>query len=764
MPITTFLRLLDTDDKAAALLDAIQGHAPQRIFLTDPASFAQVPGSPFAYWVGEKIQKLFQQCESFETDQRFARRGPSSGDDFRRVRGWWEVAPEAIGRDKSWVPFSKGGSFSPFYADIHLLVAWDEDRRTFAGFFGRPGRMIERPESLDFFFRSGLTWPARTQRGFNIRVLPVGCIFSHKGPSAFIESDRPAKILPILGLMNSQLFAYFIDMQMSFGSYEVGVIQRTPVPDLNNPDGERLGVLALACVHLKRNLDTANEISHVFHLPALLQVRGETLADRAAAWAKKIADSEAQLAANQREIDEIAFRLYGIEGEDRRAIEESLNHRGTEALSAEKDDGEDVDESISTDDQTSVSLRLCGELTSYLVGLPFGRWDIRYATGERSAPELPDPFAPLPVCPPGMLQNAQGLPAAPEDVPTSYPLRISWPGILVDDAGHAEDIAGRVREAIRVVVSSQWSVVSSQWSVDNQDNVSNAELTTDHWQLTTDHRQLTTDHWQLTTDHWQLTTDRIEQEACEILGVTSLREYLRRPAGFFADHLSRYSKSRRQAPIYWPLAVGSNYTIWLSYHRLTDQTLYRCVNDFIDPKLNIVSDQWAVISQKSGRTAREEKELEQLRDLIRELTELRAEILRIAVFWKPNLNDGVQISAAPLWRLFQHRPWQKKLKETWESLERGDYDWAHLAYSIWPARVREKCITDKSLAIAHGLEEVYVEVAAGKKGRGKKPTANTTGKKPTANITGKKPTANTTGKKPTANITTNARMALEGEE
>jgi hypothetical protein len=69
----------------------------------------------------------------------------------------------------------------------------------------------------------------------------------------------------------------------------------------------------------------------------------------------------------------------------------------------------------------------------------------------------------------------------------------------------------------------------------------------------------------------------------------------------------------------------------------------------------------------------------------------------------------VQISAAPLWKLFQFKPWQKKLKETWESLEAGEYDWAHLAYSIWPERVREKCKTDKSLAIAHDLENLYVE-------------------------------------------------------
>jgi hypothetical protein len=48
-----------------------------------------------------------------------------------------------------------------------------------------------------------------------------------------------------------------------------------------------------------------------------------------------------------------------------------------------------------------------------------------------------------------MLQNAEGLPAEPKDVPADYPLRISWPGILVDDENHPEDIVARVREAMR---------------------------------------------------------------------------------------------------------------------------------------------------------------------------------------------------------------------------------------------------------------------------------------------------------------------------
>jgi hypothetical protein len=64
--------------------------------------------------------------------------------------------------------------------------------------------------------------------------------------------------------------------------------------------------------------------------------------------------------------------------------------------------------------------------------------------------------------------------------------------------------------------------------------------------------------------------------------------------------------------------------------------------------------------------------------------------------------------------------WHKELKSTWESLERGEYDWAHLAYSLWPERVTEKCKTDRSLAIAHNLEHLCtIEPPKPKKKRAK---------------------------------------------
>ena len=191
-----------------------------------------------------------------------------------------------------------------------------------------------------------------------------------------------------------------------------------------------------------------------------------------------------------------------------------------------------------------------------------------------------------------------------------------------------------------------------------------------------------------------------------------VRRWLQRD--FFAFHLQRYSRSRRKAPIYWPLATTSgSYTLWLYYPALSSQTLYTAIIDFVEPKLTQIGSDLATLRSKgTARSRDDEKRFETLQTLELELGELRDTLLRIAPHYHPNHDDGVQITAAPLWPLFCHKPWQRVLKETWARLEKGDYDWAHLALNYWPERVREKCKADKSLAIAHELQALYVEPEA----------------------------------------------------
>jgi hypothetical protein len=638
--MSQFLRLLEDSDKAVALAATCEayrsGGADDRIFWADQETFDSIPGKPFAYWVTESVRHALKTFPPFAESDCVPEHGASTKDDFRFLRASWEV----IGAPNKWKPFAKGGSYSPFYADLPLCINWERDAEELEAallhkypYLGESANWVLHRECR--YGHPGLTWSKRTKRSLSMRVLPEGCIFSDKGSAIFVKHDSPDALLALLALCSSRAFRVFIELQLAAGdaraggaanSYEVGVIQRTPLPPLDDLTRSRLVRLARRGWSLKRTLDTAEETSHVFVLPAPL---------RASHNDYRPSDIEAELTQIQNEIDDIAFGLYGFSNADRRVASRQAERALVQDDDTEEDDTEDVE----------VEAQVLDSLLSWAVGVAFGRFDWRLATGQRENPAENDPFDTLPAKSPGMLV----------DVNASFH---NHPGVLVDDQGHPHDLARLIEEVLT----------------------------------------------------------RVNQAIPD-----DVRRWLQRE--FFAFHLQRYSKSRRKAPIYWPLSTNSgSYTLWLYYPGLGSQTLYTAINDFVDPKLMRVGNNISALRNKgTARTRDDEKHFESLQTLELELIELRDILLKLAPTYQPNQDDGVQIAAAPLWPLFRHKPWQKLLKETWAKLEKGDYEWAHLAMNYWPERVREKCKSDKSLAIGHGLEDLYVKPKAQpKKARGKK--------------------------------------------
>ena len=79
---TIFLRVLEADDKAAALRAAIREPGRQlgrQRFEVDAASFTAVPRSPFAYWVSEDFGSSSRRLPPFEADGRTAEAGFADG-------------------------------------------------------------------------------------------------------------------------------------------------------------------------------------------------------------------------------------------------------------------------------------------------------------------------------------------------------------------------------------------------------------------------------------------------------------------------------------------------------------------------------------------------------------------------------------------------------------------------------------------------------------------------------------------------------------
>ena len=537
---------------------------------------------------------------------------------------------------KCWVPFAKGGVYSPYYSDLHLVVNWGRDGDEIKNFMDvQTGKLLSRPQNTGFYFHPGLTWPARTTSGISIRILPKGCIFSHKGPAVFAKKDEQESLL---ALMNSQVFEALVALQLGAAdaaarSYEVGLIQKVPVPNLVGTDSVRLGELAINYVHLKRNLDTANENSHVYRLPAILQTRRNTLAEGVLAWQVQVIQLQQQLMEYQNEIDDIAFKLYSITDEDRLAIEESLKE-GKQI--GEIDDGE-VEDDESLGKGSTDAHGLITDLLSYTVGCVFGRWNILFAIGTWPMSELYDPFAPLPVCSPGMLTDDDNLPSS--ETRSEYPLDINWEGIILDDPDYPDDIVRYVQDVLRVI--------------------------------------------------WQDCAESIEQEVCKILGVKELREYFRRPGngGFWMDHVRRYSKSRRKAPIYWLLqSARKNYGLWLYYHRLDKDTLFKALTKYVEPKIRLEDSrleqrraQLAAAGSEGREVKQLERQLERQESLVAELYDFRDKLRRAAdLNLEPDLNDGVVLNIAPLRELV---PWSEA-KKYWDELLAGKYEWSSISKQL----------------------------------------------------------------------------------
>ncbi len=616
--MTTFLRILTDKDKQSSLLAAIQTR-DNRVFELDPANFRQIPGSPFAYWVSESVRNKFMEFPAFENEARTVKQGLATADDFRFVRAWWEVSAD----NGRWPGFAKGGAFSPFYTDIFLVVNWNCDGLEIKSNLNAKGNIRSNVWMLGeterkYFRRPGLTWPLRARR-FAPQFMPTDCIFSVRGYSAFPALGDE---LLTLAVFNSAAFDYLFKAALGrfgFPEFIVGILQRMPWAKPDPIEADVLQTLAHRSWSLKRKLNTANENSHAFLLPSALQ---SLLSDF------KPEAIESELAEFQTRIDDIAFRLYGFCESDRVAA------MGTDAL-PESEDMLDVIDDAGSEEESNDEADATVGLLSWAVGVAFGRFDWRLATGERDAPPEPEPFDPLPAKSPGMLPDG--------DAPFH-----AHGGILLDDPGHPDDLARLVEEVLARV---------------------------------------------------------------DVPVPGDVRRWLQRD--FFPFHLQRYSKSRRKAPIYWPLTTTSgSYTLWVYYPRLTSQTLYTAINDYVEPKLKQVSaDVTALRSKGAERTAEDEKQFESLQAFELELIELRDTLLKIAPTYHPNHDDGVQITAAPLWPLFRHKPWQKVLKATWAKLEKGDYDWAHLAMGYWPDRVVRAAHQDRSLAIAHDLEAALWEEA-----------------------------------------------------
>lgn len=167
---------------------------------------------------------------------------------------------------------------------------------------------------------------------------------------------------------------------------------------------------------------------------------------------------------------------------------------------------------------------------------------------------------------------------------------------------------------------------------------------------------------------------------------------------FWRYHFQLY----RKCPVYWPLqSPKKKFTVWVFHERFTKNTLFDIRQHIVEPRVRLLQREIADKRREAESNRGAAKVLDKLRDFEDDLREFSKRLKAVADRgYTPHIDDGVLLNAAPLHSLLPSWPDTKK---AWEEIEGGEYDWAQQAMEYWPDRVKDKCKTNKSFALAHGL-------------------------------------------------------------
>lgn len=287
------------------------------IFKAKASNFAKIPGSPIAYWVGEKMLKAFEGKR--EIGESFAfREGIHTANNDRFLRMWHEVSRNKfvlgalcykdIDERGRWVPYNKGGEFRRWYGNNDFVIGFD---------LGYRNEMLQLKghvwPSQNLYFKEGGTWTAVTTGAFGVRYFPKGFLFDAGGQVAIGNN-----ILGCIAYLNSVLFNAIAKVTMPTINYKCGIVKTLPNLILED---EVIESNVTALIDLSRSDWDEYETSWDFKVNPLVREgwqRNGSAMSLETAWAAVFArrmEWAARMKALEEENNRLFIKAYGLEDE-----------------------------------------------------------------------------------------------------------------------------------------------------------------------------------------------------------------------------------------------------------------------------------------------------------------------------------------------------------------------------------------------------------------------------------------------------------------
>ena len=230
--------------------------AGENRYAADQSNFSKIPGSPVAYWVSDRVLKLFDGKKI--GDIADAKSGMTTTDNNRFLRLWFEVGNNNIGfnyanitqtvdKKYRWFPFCKGGDFRRWAGNEYYVVNWYDDgaeiRKAAEGATG--GRLV----NVDCALQQCAVWTKISSSAISLRKKKKGIFFSDAAPGLFSEDDT---LSVLLGLLNTKFAAEMIRLINPTLNFVPGAVANVPIHD-NALKNEKITDIVNECVGMSQN-------------------------------------------------------------------------------------------------------------------------------------------------------------------------------------------------------------------------------------------------------------------------------------------------------------------------------------------------------------------------------------------------------------------------------------------------------------------------------------------------------------------------------
>ena len=291
--------------------------------------YANIPGSPIAYWIDENLSKAFSGkllCDYASTKQ-----GLATGNNDLFLRYWFEVdrtkfASELLPQDKAivsdftWFPCNKGGTFRKWFGNNDYVVNWKNNGYEIRNYKDDNGKLRSRPQNLQYYFKEGITWSSIANR-LSLRYSPEGFIFETKGSMCF--SDGSMNIKYILGLLNSKVAEVALEILSPTLDFHEGPMSRVPVM-YSTSYYEKIIRLVDECIKISRDDWNYFETSWGFMRHPLISVifkdsnvfnktKGIKIGKCFDYWENECDIRFKKLKENEEELNRIFIEIYGLQ-------------------------------------------------------------------------------------------------------------------------------------------------------------------------------------------------------------------------------------------------------------------------------------------------------------------------------------------------------------------------------------------------------------------------------------------------------------------